>query len=713
MSLGLTPVRRRFERLFATVSAVAVLMSMMVIFAPAALAHHPEIDAYQTCLDQGLVIHWDAISWKTDGTSGSGHSDIRIEVQVNGTGGWDEVASGAFTDANDYRFSGDFDASPYLGESIAVRARADGPWDNGIGGGETRQTALFDVDLNCTETVSVTANPQACAINQQGVPQGTVSFEIDPASGATVQVYANSNFTGPVGGALGDGVSLPLAPGTYYWQATASEGFEIEGSASGQFTIAPCGSSVTVVADPCVLNDNQAPVGLVEVAISPTSGATVVITGPGGPYNFSGSGGSMELAPGSYSWQATSGAGFTLTGPDSGEFTIEPCTASVVVSAGVCDLIDGPLGPVEVTIDPDDAATVTIYSDAEMTNAVASFEDLGGSTTLSPGTYYWEGVAESGFELEGDTEGTFTIEPCEASAVVVSGGCVIDGGVPVGLIEVTINPDSGATVVVQGPGGPYNFSGSGGSMQLAPGSYSWTANAASGFALTGGSSGEFDVESCDVSVLVASGECEATGGPLGTVTVFIEADSGAMVTVYDSDMNVAADFTGVGGASSLPPGSYTWTATPGDGFEFPADQPTSGEFTIVPCGAAVIVTHGNCVVDTPTAFGSVNVGIAPEAAASVTVFDSSQLEVAVFGDAGGHQSLLAGDYTWSAVAAPGYQLSGPTSGGFEVVACPDEVGGVSILPFTGMDSETLLGVSILLLGMGIYLIHIARRGEEG
>jgi hypothetical protein len=47
------------------------------------------------------------------------------------------------------------------------------------------------------------------------------------------------------------------------------------------------------------------------------------------------------------------------------------------------------------------------------------------------------------------------------------------------------------------------------------------------------------------------------------------------------------------------------------------------------------------------------------------------------------------------------------------VACPDEVGGVSILPFTGMDSETLLGVSILLLGMGIYLIHIARRGEEG
>ena len=41
---------------------------------------------------------------------------------------------------------------------------------------------------------------------------------------------------------------------------------------------------------------------------------------------------------------------------------------------------------------------------------------------------------------------------------------------------------------------------------------------------------------------------------------------------------------------------------------------------------------------------------------------------------------------------------------------PDEV---AVLPFTGIDSEVLLGASILLLGMGIYLIHIARRGEEG
>jgi hypothetical protein len=195
--------------------------------------------------------------------------------------------------------------------------------------------------------------------------------------------------------------------------------------------------------------------------------------------------------------------------------------------------------------------------------------------------------------------------------------------------------------------------------------------------------------------------------------VFVQIDpaAGAAVTVRDGDLKVVATFSGRGGSIGLPSGSYTWTVEAADGFSVIGD--TSGRLTLEPCGASVIVTHGNCVQDAPTAFGSVTVGITPEAAAAVTILDSSHLEVAVFGDAGGEQALLAGDYTWSAVAAPGYQLTGATSGAFEVVACPDEVRGVTILPFTGIDSEILLGVSILLLGMGIYLIHIARRGEEG
>jgi hypothetical protein len=814
MSLGFKPLRRKFERLLATFSVVAVLMSMMVVFAPAALAHHPEISANQTCVDQEVMIAYESVSWKTDGTSGSGHSDIRIEVRVNGTGSWTQVGNGAFNAGNNYRFSGSFDAEPYWGQSIEVRALAVGPWDNGVGGGETRVTAPFQVSQECfnpscpagyfelkvenptdgtfgpndefeiditdgasgptfdwsstvpvfqvivkggpganvydypppgefsdtglhaplnpnngkwyglshitfcygdpqPEPVDVTPSVGACALDQQGLPNGEVSFAIDPSSGATVQVYANSDFTGPVGGVLGDGEALSLDPGTYYWQATAGEGFEIDGA-------------------------------------------------------------------------------------DSGQFTIEPCTGSVSVSSGACDLIDGPLGPVEVTIDPDDAATVTIYSDAAMTDEVASFGEDGGSTTLPPGTYYWSAEAANGFDLEGDTEGQFTIEACEASIVIVTSGCSLNqAGFPVGVVEVTIDPESSATVVVSGAGGPYAFSVSG-SQELAPGSYSWDATASPGFALTGDDSGEFDIDPCDVAVLVTNGDCQLIEGPLGSGTVFIDADSGATVTVYDAEMNVAASFDGVGGTSNLAPGTYTWVAVPGEGFEFPegeqtsgeftiapcsstvlvtqgecsvGDGPvgsvlaeidpdsgatvivrdadlnvvatfsgsggsidlppgsytwtaspvdgftvtgdTSGEFTILPCGSSVIVTHGNCVEDAPTAYGLVTVGIVPEGAASVTVLDSSHLEVAVFGDAGGEQTLLAGDYTWSAEAMPGYELTGATSGAFEVVACDDEVQGEVILPFTGMDSEQLLGASILLLGLGIYLIHIARRGEEG
>ena len=202
MRLGFTPIRRRFERLFATVSAVAVLMSMMVVFAPAALAHHPEIDAYQTCLDQGLVIHFDAISWRTDGGSGSGHSDIRIEVRVNGSGPWVEVDSGAFTGANNYRFSGNFDASPYQGTSVQVRARADGAWSNGQGGGETRQTTAFAVDLNCNEDATpvdpVITGSEVCGVADSLLVPNTpgVNYLLgnDVVNGDTI--------TGPASGVL-------------------------------------------------------------------------------------------------------------------------------------------------------------------------------------------------------------------------------------------------------------------------------------------------------------------------------------------------------------------------------------------------------------------------------------------------------------------------------------------------------------------------------
>jgi hypothetical protein len=722
MSLARVAPRKGFERFLAIISAFAVFMSLMVVFAPVALAHHPEISANQTCVDGKVTIAYESISWRTDGGSGSGHSNIVIEVQVNGAGSWTQVGSGSYTAGNNYRFSDTFDAESYWGESIQVQARAVGAWDNGMGGGETRTTSSFMVNQDCTDAVGVTANPQVCAVNQQGVPQGAVSFNVDPASGATIQVYANSNFTGPVGGPLEDDDVLNLAPGTYYWQATAAPGFDLGGTGSGQFSIAPCSASTVVVSGECAVNDNGAALGSVQVTIDPNSGATVVVSGPGGPYNFTGVGGSSELAPGSYSWQATAGPGFSLDGQTSGDFDIAPCEGSVTVTSDVCVLGDGPLGEVEVDIDPDSAALVTIYSDPAMTNAVAAFDD-GGTADLAPGTYYWSASANGGFALSGETSGSFTIDPCVASVTVDPGVCSIDdSGTPVGSVQVTIDPESGATVVVSGPGGPFDFSGSGGSQGLAPGAYTWQATPGSGFVLTGDTNGGFNIEPCDVSVLVVSGACVVGDGPAGTVTVAIDETTGASVTVLDSESTTAAVFAGAGGSTALPPGVYTWQATPGPGFEFPDGQAASGEFTIEPCEGSVVVSHGNCVAGAATAFGSMTVVIDPASGAVVSVYNAGGLEVASFDGSGGSRALTAGNYTWTADAATGFGLVGESDGQFTVIACEDEVlddeivddevDDLVVLPFTGARTETLLGASIVLLGSGLLLIRSSRRRDE-
>ena len=554
MSFAANTHRRGLGRFLTIFSAFAVLASLMVVFAPTALAHHPEISVQKTCVDNEPYIHFDAISWKTDGSSGSGNSEIRIEVRLVGGGTWTPVESGAFDGGNGYRFSGQFDASAYRGSSIEVKALAVGTWDNGVRGGDYRITGAVLVDQDCTDDVAVTPHPQVCeAVG--GSALGGVSFDVAPASGALVQVYVNSDHTGAVGGALGDDQKLDLAPGIYHWKATAAQGYELSGKKKGRFTIDPCEAAVAVAAGNCAVDSSGTPTGSVSVIIDPTSGATVQVSGPGGPYDFSGSGGSEELAPGTYIWVATSGTGFELTGKTDGEFTIDPCDASVVVASGQCEIVDG---------------------------------------------------------------------------------------------------------------------------------------------------------------------------PQGSVTVAIDVDSGAVVTVYDEDLEVVAQFSGVGGSKSLAPGAYTWKATPGAGFDLPKGEVTSGEFTIDPCVGVVTVSHGNCQVNTATAFGSVTTVIDPASAATVSVLDDSSKLVASFTGAGGTETLPAGAYTWAAEASDGFTLE-IAAGSFTVIPCPDEVLGnvievddppedevedLVVLPFTGVDPSVLVLASVILLGSGMYLLRTATKREE-
>lgn len=655
MSFATITHRRRFERFLTIISAFAVLMSLMVVLAPTALAHHPEISANQTCVDQQVRIAYESVSWKTDGTSGSGHSDIRIEVQVNGAGPWTEVANGAYAAGNNYRFSGTFDASSYWGASIVVRARAVGPWDNGIGGGETTATSAFTVTQDCF-------NPSC--------PGDYLEHKVEPVSAGTHGTYFTiSNIQG--------GGSGP----TFDWSSTM-------------------------------------PVYRVIVKGGP--GANIYDY-PGG--DSSDSGLHAPQNPNNGKWYGLSHVTFCYGEP-------QPDPVDVTPNPQVCEVTNGVAGgAVSFNIDPASGATVQVYSDAGHTDPVGASLGDDEELILAPGTYYWQATAASGYELGGAENGQFEIEPCEASVVVASGECSLDQqGNPVGSVTVTIDPTSGATVVVTGAGGPYNFSGAGGSQALAPGTYNWSATAASGFELTGPTNGSFTVDPCEASVVVAGGECEIGDGPQGSVTVFIDASSGAVVTVFDSELDVVAQFTGSGGSQELAPGTYTWEAVPGGGFEFPEGQATSGEFTIDPCVATAIVTHGNCVVGAPTALGSVTVSIDPNSAVTLSIMDKDAKVVATFTGTGGTQSLIAGNYTWVATTAGGFTLGGEATGGFTVVACPDsvlgevienddqvedEVEAVVVLPFTGIDTDVLAWASVVLLASGVLLVRSATRREEG
>jgi len=113
-------------------------------------------------------------------------------------------------------------------------------------------------------------------------------------------------------------------------------------------------------------------------------------------------------------------------------------------------------------------------------------------------------VSESGVQIElaarEDVTCTFTNEQIPPDSVSVSvdpGSCAWDGQASSTPVTVTIDPASGATVTISGPGGPYLASGGGAVFDLAPGSYTWDAVAADGFVLAGSASGSFTAGDCE------------------------------------------------------------------------------------------------------------------------------------------------------------------------------------------------------------------------
>jgi hypothetical protein len=105
----------------------------VALASPAALAHHPTIQADAVCVDGSLVINYVSTSWLTTGEPGSGNP--RIDILINGV----KVDEGAYVSPT-FSFSGSAPAPS--GDSAVVKALAVGTWDNGVAGGQSRSVTV-------------------------------------------------------------------------------------------------------------------------------------------------------------------------------------------------------------------------------------------------------------------------------------------------------------------------------------------------------------------------------------------------------------------------------------------------------------------------------------------------------------------------------------------------------------------------------------------
>ena len=379
--------------------------------------------------------------------------------------------------------------------------------------------------------------------------------------------------------------------------------------------------------------------------------------------------------------------------------------AGVRVTVGECPEPGSETVPVSILISPAGSATVTI------TGPGGPYVVTGDGDTLDleEGNYTWTAVAEPGFILDEPTSGEFSVQDCPPlpSAVTVEVGSCPAPGSPTVPVTVTIDPDSSATVTIEGPGGPYIVTGDGDVLDLPPGEYTWTAEAAPTYELVV-TSGEFTVQECPflpASVTVEVGACPAPGADTVPVTVTIDPSGSATVTIEGPGGPYVV--TGDGDVLDLPAGVYTWTAEAAPTYEL---DETSGEFAVQECPAilaSVNVTVGACP-PTSSATKPVTVTINPDGAAEVTLTGPNGF-VQILTGTGATLDLAPGMYTWTAVANPTFELIGPTEGAIQVGSCVIEVLPKKELPKTGADLPGLGAFGFGMLLLGVAMVAVSRR----
>jgi LPXTG-motif cell wall-anchored protein len=378
--------------------------------------------------------------------------------------------------------------------------------------------------------------------------------------------------------------------------------------------------------------------------------------------------------------------------------------ASVSVSVGACPAPGSPTRPVTVEITPPGSATVTITGPGGPYVVTGDGDTL----NLAPGNYSWTAAANVGFILGGPTSGQFSVDSCPripVSASVTVGSCPRPGSA---TRPVTVTIDGPVTVTIQGPGGPYVVTETD-TLNLPAGDYTWTAETDDQHELDV-DSGEFTVRACPrlpASVTVEVGACPAPGSSTVPVTVTISPADSATVTI--TGPGGPYEVTGSGTVLQLPPGEYSWTATPDDEHALEVD---SGEFTVQACPAieaSVLVTVAPCP-PTSSATRPVEVAIGPEGGAIVTIDGPNSFQQVLTGT-GATLDLAPGDYLWHAVANETFQIIGPSEGSFTVGSCVVEVKPRVILPSTGTSVPGVGTVGVVFVLLGVGMVAVSRRRE--
>lgn len=218
---------------------------------------------------------------------------------------------------------------------------------------------------------------------------------------------------------------------------------------------------------------------------------------------------------------------------------------------------------VEDTVDDDPDVSVGWYTD----NGTYPPSNTGNS---DPAAYSAQFVIPGG------------CEPATVS-VGVTGSCTTgDGGIALGSLSVSIAPDSGATVTVNGVA----YTTSQASIPVPAGNYPWSAAAAPGYVLDGEASGTAVVEDCSEPTTTTSTTTSTTTTSTSTTTtIAVQNVSITMSCPAAGSSTPQATVVPAAGANvellAVGNGVFTWKAQANPGYTISGSA--AGVFDTTPC----------------------------------------------------------------------------------------------------------------------------------